>query len=259
MDILDSYVRETPSPQSVLDLFAGEWSSALPASYGLVTKPGQAGLFEDPRVVWAGEMLGGFAGKSVLELGPLEGGHSFMCQQRGAVRIVAIEANSRAFLKCLCIKEIFDLDRVQFKLGDFNKYLQDCTDRFDVCLASGVLYHSTDPLLSLELMAKASKKLFLWTHYYDSKIIGSKPYLARFFGAAETREYKGRKYVAARKDYKDALDWKGFCGGLDDHAYWLTRESLMDVLRFLGFQDLRIAFDEPDHPNGPALCVSASS
>lgn len=61
-------------------------------------------------------MLGAFVGKTRLELVPLEGGHSYMLQKMGVKKIIAIEANSRAFLKCLCIKEIFDLNKVEFKI-----------------------------------------------------------------------------------------------------------------------------------------------
>jgi SAM-dependent methyltransferase len=77
----------------------------------------------------------------VLELGPLEGGHSFMFERLGAREVIAIEANPRAYLKCLIIKELLDLRRVRFLCGDFLEYLRaDGTD-FDLVFASGVLYH----------------------------------------------------------------------------------------------------------------------
>jgi hypothetical protein len=83
--ILDQYVRQAPSHQLALDLFKGEWWSALPDKFG----PLQAGtvpLFSDGRITWGDQVIGGFAGKSVLELGPLEGGHSYMIEAAGATR-----------------------------------------------------------------------------------------------------------------------------------------------------------------------------
>ena len=43
--ILDAYCMEPPGPQQVLDIFRGEWSSAMPAESGLQTQPGRAPLF----------------------------------------------------------------------------------------------------------------------------------------------------------------------------------------------------------------------
>lgn len=97
MDILDAYVLSRPSAQNALDIFKGEWSSRLPDRFGLRTEPGTARLFEDGRVIWAEEVFGDFSGWNVLELGPLEPGHSYMFQAREADKVVSIEANTRAF------------------------------------------------------------------------------------------------------------------------------------------------------------------
>jgi hypothetical protein len=42
-----------------------------------------------------------------------------------ANEIVSIEGNIRAYLKCLCIKEVFSLARAQFLLGE--AWLQVCS------------------------------------------------------------------------------------------------------------------------------------
>ena len=173
MDILDQYVMKPPSAQNVVDLFDGEWSSKLPETFGLATRPGFAHLFEDGRVAWAEQQLGSFADNSVLELGPLECGHTYMLHQRGARSITAIEANSRAFLKCLCVKQLLGLDRANLLLGDFVAFLRENTARFDVLFASGVLYHMQQPMEVLDLMTRASDRLFIWTHYYDQQQIAA--------------------------------------------------------------------------------------
>lgn len=258
MKILDVYVKTAPTAQNALDIFEGEWSSALPRSFGLTTSPGAAGLFEDPRIAWAETTLGGFLNKSVLELGPLEGGHSYMCQSRGARRVVAVEANSRAFSKCLVIKEIFRLDRVEFKLGDFNEYLATSTDNFDLCIASGVLYHCIDPVDTIRMIAQRAQTCAIWTHYYDERIIAHHPVLQKYFRKTESRKSGAGTYVMARKDYHDALNWQGFCGGSEEYAYWLTRDSLIAALHDSGFHDIKTEFDQPEHPNGPAISICAS-
>jgi hypothetical protein len=84
--ILDEYVGMAPSGQSAVDVFAGEWSSRLPVA-GVTA--GEIPLFEDERVEWALGHLGNVAGRTVLELGPLEGGHSSMLERAGALAVVA--------------------------------------------------------------------------------------------------------------------------------------------------------------------------
>ena len=258
MNILDAYVRTTPTAQNLIDIFQGEWSSVMPGNCGLVSLPGSAGLFEDPRIAWAIETMGGVAGKSLLELGPLEGGHSYMLQNAGVKSVIAIEANTRAFLKCLLAKEIFKLDRVEFRLGDFVSYLQTCDDRFDAVIASGVVYHVIDPLTLLEDLSRITDKLFLWTHYYDPAIIDGAEHLRQFFDKPASISFDGRRFQQARKRYENALAWQGFCGGVDSDAVWLDKELLLAALTKFGFSKLQLAFEQPDHPNGPALALSAS-
>ena len=66
--ILDQYVREAPSAQQTVDVFAGEWSSSLPER--LAVQSGGANLFADRRITWLIDQLGGVNGTRVIELGP---------------------------------------------------------------------------------------------------------------------------------------------------------------------------------------------
>ena len=255
-NVLDGYVEMPPSDQNALDIFKGEWSSRLPGIWQEL-QAGTITLFDDSRILWAADQLGGFNGKRVLELGPLEAGHSYMLETLGADSVIAIEASKRAYLKCLIIKEVVGLKRCRFVLGDFVAFLREAQVAFDVCLASGVLYHMREPSELIYLMSKASNKLFLWTHFYDEKVIGSKPNLARKFSTPVRNSYQGFDHVLHKYFYGDAHNWAGFCGGTAAYSYWMSRQDILDCLRFFGFQDLRVAFDEPDHPNGPAFCVAA--
>lgn len=258
METPDRYVMRLPADQNVLDLFDGEWSSQMPEGSGLHAKPGPAGLFNDARITWAEQEFGGFRDKKVLELGPLEAGHSYMLQRAGAASVVAVEANSRAFLKCLCIKELFALDRVHFKLGDFMSFLEHNTDRFDVTIASGVLYHMSDPVRFLDLLSKSSERILLWTHYFDQTIISANKVLAGRFAKAATATYEGFEYQYWSQAYKQALNWAGFCGGPEASCKWLTRSTILEFLERAGFRNLKVNFEHPTHPNGPALAVCAS-
>jgi Protein of unknown function (DUF1698) len=252
--ISDVYVKALPTNQNLLDLFKGEWSSTMPTNSGLKSEPGPAALFEDGRIIWANKILGGFKGKNILELGPLEGAHSYMLQKLGANTITAIESNQRAFMKCLCVKEIFNLNRVHFKLGSFIPFLETTNERFDTAIASGVLYHMTDPVSLLTKMARVSDKLFLWTHYYEKSYCEKNK---QVFDAPHSYRLAGFDGVGAKRYYKESLNWRGFCGGSETHAVWLSKETILKHLNSLGFNKIDIHVDHLEHPNGPAFSFSA--
>ncbi|MES0204181.1 class I SAM-dependent methyltransferase [Mesorhizobium sp. LNHC209A00] len=257
MDILDAYVATAPNAQNVVDIFKDEWSSKFPTTAGATTSPGSAALFEDARIDWLSKTIGGFAGKRILELGPLEAGHTYMMHQAGAEAILAVEANSRSYLKCLCVKEMFDLSRARFLYGDAMKYLEETSERFDVCLASGILYHMTDPIEFLRNIARVSNKFFLWTHYYEDAL-RTQANLAKQFEKPYEIKVGGKSYTVAKRNYQEALKWAGFCGGAKPWAFWLTRDSLMRAIAHFGFTVEAIEFDHPGHPNGPALALVAN-
>ena len=250
--ILDEYVTTAPSPQNAVDVFAGEWSSALP-----VASAGPIPLFADDRVEWALDQLGGVAGARVLELGPLEGGHTYMLSRAGA-EVLAIEAQTRAYLKCLIAKELLAMPGARFVLGDFMAYLRETDDHFDAVFASGVLYHMRNPVETIALAARAADRLFLWTHYYDEEIIRSSELLSPRFTTTEQSSYDGFEHTLHRFEYESALQLKGFCGGSAPHSNWLSRKDLTAALEHFGWQVKAVSFDTPDHPHGPALALVAT-
>lgn len=255
--ILDAYCMQPPGRQQVLDIFRGEWSSAMPAGSGLQTQPGRAPLFEDDRVTWAVAQAGGVRGKRILEIGPLEGGHSTMLEQAGAAEVLAVEANTRSFLKCLCVKEVFGLRAVRFQLGDCMAFMERDPGGWDMVFASGILYHMQDPMRFLALLPKMAPRMLLWTHYYDEPIVRGTPALAHKFGPLQRGTRDGHAFEFVEQSYKDALQWSGFCGGSAPTSLWLTRDTILGFLRHLGYRRIEVSFETPDHPNGPAFAVYA--
>ncbi len=253
--ILDSYVHDAPSAEAALNIFEGEWSSKLPTPYEKITGPSE--LFDDARIEWMLEVLGGVRGLRVLELGPLEAGHTTMLERAGADAVTAVEGNTRAYLKCLVVKEVLGLERCRFLCGDLQAYLATCTDQFDLCLASGVLYHMRQPVEVLNDMARVSDRLVIWTHYFDPVILGDGQELGHRFSAHTRRVVDGLTFTEHRYEYTRALDWKGFCGGSAPYANWIERETILECLRRAGFRSLEIGFDEPGAQNGPAFAVVA--
>jgi hypothetical protein len=256
-NILDAYVRSAPSVQNAIDIFKGEWASHFPAALGTPVEAGGIPLFEDSRIVWAINELGGIEGFRVLELGPLEGGHSYMLELYGAASVISIEANTRAFVKCLIAKEVLDMKRVKYLCGDFIEYLKTVPEQFDMILGSGVLYHMRNPVELIALLSSHTNRLFLWTHYYD-QCIQSDPNLRHKFPSRTTAESNGFKHTLYRQEYQVSLKVAGFCGGSEEYSNWLSRAELLNCLAYFGFTDVRVALEQVDHPHGPCLSLVAT-
>jgi len=254
----DTYIMDLPSSQNILDLFENEWSTKMPKDCGLESKPGTADLTSDSRIHWMSEQLGGLENLQILELGPLEAAHTIMMHDEGAKSITCIEANVRSYLKCLCIKEIFNLDRASFLLGDATKYLMSLDDNltFDIAVASGILYHMPQPIDFLLNLRRNSDAIYIWTHYYDERLISDLDLLHKFLSPID-RETPFGTYQLYKYDYGRALDWSGFCGGHADHSYWMKKDDIVSILNKAGFDDISLAHDHRDHPNGPAISIFA--
>ncbi len=254
--VLDRYVGGVPSAANIAALFRDQWLSRLPAEMEL--PGGRAGLFDDARLHRLLALID-IAGQDVLELGPLEGGHTTHLLRAGAARVTAIEGNSLAFLKCLAVKEALGLENVRFLLGDFVAFLRQRQHSFDLCVASGVLYHMENPVELLELLAQACRRhLFLWTHYYDADACAHGSDAANHLKESQTCSWKGFRHTLVRYEYLDALKSDTFCGGPAPLSHWLPRTDLLAALEYFGFRDIRILSEEPNHPHGPSFSLVAS-
>jgi hypothetical protein len=249
------FVRTAPSPQTAVDAVGDAWASRFPPPLQHV-RAGQTRLFDDPRIAWGFDRLGGVVGRTVLELGPLEGAHSYMAQAAGASRVTAIEANTKAFLKCLVVKELLDLDRCSFLCGDVVEYLLASNEQFDVCIASGILYHMVEPVRLIDLISRRAARVIIWTHFYDDQARANRG-LGKRLGRAQAMEYGGFHHHVHRHRYGFDTRLAGFWGGTRPYSHWLSREDLLRALAHFGWRDVEIAFEELSHPNGPALTLVA--
>jgi hypothetical protein len=252
------HVSGPPNTQLTLDVFAGEWASRLPAPYDML-RAGTSPLFHDERIAWTLERFGPLDGMSMLDLGPLEGGHAYMALQAGAAWVVAVEGNVRHFLKCLVVKDLLSMDRAEFRLGDFMIMLAEEDVEYDLVNAQGVLYHMADPVELIALTAARGRRLALWTQYYEpERIARLGPVFRRHFSEQPVPAVtRGFAHTHHRFDYGLGRRLVGFYGGNQPHANWLSREDLMGALEHFGWRDVEVGFEELDGPHGPALSLTA--
>jgi len=213
-------------------------------------------LFEDVRLHRLIELAGGVENCRVLELGPLEGAHSYMLEKAGARSVLAIEACVMSFVKCLIVKELLGLQRVAFEFGNFMPFLEESTESFDLIVASGVLYHQAEPLRLLKLLGERTATVFLWTHYYQEDV-DSDRIKAHDFTRVPGVRLDGFECDMYRLEYDRYLRFGKYRGGVDPYTNWMSRGDLLAALRHFGFSNLEIAFEQTVHPFGPNLTVLA--
>ena len=83
------------------------------------------------------------------------------------------------------------------------------------------------------------------------------PRRAAFVGSMEIQECHGIQLRLHKRSYHGAWRSKSFCGGMHDLHRWVEKEDILAVIRALGFADVRVAHDDPAHPNGPSFSIFA--
>ncbi|MDX6681935.1 MAG: hypothetical protein QOG94_1974 [Solirubrobacteraceae bacterium] len=108
----------------------------------------------------------------------------------------------------------------------------------------------------LELISRRARRLMIWTHVFDRAALRNE-HLAKRLGPSTQMEHDGYRYRVHRHSYGIDRRLAGFCGGTQPYSNWMPREELVRALTHFGWRDITIGFDEPRHPNGPALALTA--
>ncbi len=245
-----SYDIRAPSHRNALNLFAGRWSTDIPGYPGY----GTADHFHAPLIAAFLKNAGDVRGWRILELGPLEAAHTHMLATAGA-DVTAIEGNTGAYLRCLIVKEVLDF-KAKFLLGDFTAFVADTTEQFDAVIASGVLYHMEKPIDLLRDLARISKSIALWTHYFEDEPLRARGLRHKYAERPTVQRFGDVAIELWEQRYLEATEWRGFCGGPAQISNWLTRQGLLDLLRENGFT-VTVTDDHRDHAHGPAIGLLA--
>ncbi len=167
-------------------------------------------------------------GKHVLELGPLEGGNTKQMVDFGAASVTGIESAQESFVKCLLLKNTLQLDNVDFIFGNcIDKMAEQPIGRrssFDICVASGLLYHMENPVQCIDRISKISDVAYIWSH-----VASERSPLGSWITITDD---EGRSYRGRQNQYKptDVL------GGIGYVAVWLTPEAMKQAFIDRGFE-----------------------
>ena len=254
--IISKFVPQFPTHQNAVDLFDGKWACDL-SELQPDLRGGPAPLFKQdsrPRQMQAYlcDLGLSLCDMEILEIGPLEGAHTYQLEELGAKAVLAIESNSEAYLKCLIVKEIAGLKRSRFLLGNAQEHLASAQEGIDLIFCSGVLYHMADPCEFIRLMCKATKWIYVWTHIFDSEFIPSSVEGDRH---AVSVERYGERLTYYQRNYGD-MGHKSFLGGVEQVSSWITLDDMTKCFAMNNFE-LTNLIVEKAHFNGPAVSFLA--
>jgi SAM-dependent methyltransferase len=199
---------------------------------------GKISALSDPRV----DQFLRFAptAETVLELGSLEGAHTFMLAGRpGIKRVLALEGRERNLRKARFVQELLHIRNAEFGQANLEETDFSALGKFDAIFCSGLIYHLPEPWKLIEKLSAIAPKLFIWTHYaLDAE--------------AEVISNGLRGKILVEGGSEEPLS------GMSPTSMWLTLGSLITSLTRSGYRSIHVIHNDLTHSNGPAVTVGAT-
>lgn len=102
---------------------------------------------------------GSLEGKRVLDLGCNCGGLAFAAARFGAAEVVGIDARDIHIRQARCVQEYLGLSSSSFHQDLVENLTPEKYGQFDICLASGILYHLSDPIGVMARIAEVTTEI----------------------------------------------------------------------------------------------------
>jgi hypothetical protein len=175
----------------------------------------------------------------ILEMGSLEGGHSFnLARMSNVDNVVALEGRDSNIRKAELVRRQLGIENVKFLQADLESADLTKYGQFDVCFNVGLLYHLPQPWIHLRNVRNVTQNLFLWTHYVaPSKV------------TEQRNGYPGWSY----KEFglEDPLS------GLSETSFWPSFDGLKTMLSDAGFPAIQIIEEDSGNESGSAVTLAA--
>jgi 2-polyprenyl-3-methyl-5-hydroxy-6-metoxy-1,4-benzoquinol methylase len=190
-------------------------------------------------------LSGDFGGKRILDVGCLEGYFSAECAAQGA-DVLGVEGRVTNLRKCEFVKSVLGREDLRFVQDDAMAVTREKYGSFDAVIAMGLIYHLEDPFTFVENIAALCNGFTLidtLISFEDQpKVLcgGWRPELSslREF-ARRDRVYTGRLYREFDTDATElGKDLSPAASLGNDFSIWLTEESLVQLLRDAGFEQI---------------------
>ncbi len=179
--------------------------------------------------------------RTILELGSLEGAHTFMLADRpGVKRVLALEGRELNLRKARFVQELLHVRNAEFAQVNLENNDLAAVGKFDAVFCSGLIYHLPEPWKLITELPAIAPKLFIWTHYAaDSE------------ADVVSDGLRGRIHVEGGASEP--------LSGMSPTATWLTLGSLITTLTTVGYESVHVIHNDLTHANGPAVTLGATT
>jgi 2-polyprenyl-3-methyl-5-hydroxy-6-metoxy-1,4-benzoquinol methylase len=213
---------------------------------GEYTVPGEPVMADGPLVGAIMNSLdvafaGDVAGKTIVDLGCLEGGYTVEFARAG-LDALGMEARKANVERCQYAAGRLGLPNLRFVLDDvrnINRY-----GSFDAVFCSGLLYHLDDPTAYLRTLAGVTRRvLVLQTHYATVE----ESWRQKDFGLSPLTAHEGnvgRWYPEYdESDTRDVIERNSWAAYGNHQSFWIEKRHLLQTLRDVGFSPVYEQFD----------------
>lgn len=179
---------------------------------------------------------GSLAGRTVVDLGCLEGGFTLAFAHRGAELSVGIEARKISVRRCELARSLLGVTNAEFVLADITEELGR-RDRFDVVFASGILYHVSDPAELLCSVRSACRQVALIDTHVARPDVATHDCSDVVTRQLCGRSYRGRMYpeYPVGEDQREDLLWAAWN---DADSFWPMEDDLVAMIHDAGFRSI---------------------
>jgi len=171
-------------------------------------------------------------GKSILDLGCLEGGFSAEFARLG-MQATGLEVRTSNVEKCFYLQSKLGLPNLKFVQDDCWNFTQ-YGNSFDVIFCSGLLYHLSEPRKFIDMMAGACDHLILDTHY---ALDADHPNI--ILEETGTNEGLSGRWAREYEDGKDnKVDDARWSSWGNTRSFWPYKNEVLRAVEEAGFRDL---------------------
>ena len=170
--------------------------------------------------------------RRVLELGSLEGGHTFQLASRAA-EVVAVESRPGNLRRARYVQRLLGVRNVTWVRADVETFELSRLGRFDATLCSGVLYHLPEPTRLLGQLPRLARGTLIWTHVGRSAEDAHDGLVGEWFDEVGTRNPTS---------------------GMSARSFWPTLDSLLGRLE-QDWARVDVIGRNDAHPDGPSATI----
>jgi 2-polyprenyl-3-methyl-5-hydroxy-6-metoxy-1,4-benzoquinol methylase len=182
----------------------------------------------------------GLAGKSIVDIGCLEGGFTTEFARLG-MNATGIEVRESNYRNCLRVKAGTSLPNLTFIRDDAANIKHH--GPFDVCFVCGLLYHLDEPRKFLTNAADVCGRVMILETHVARAHESPARHLYGLSTLSENEGLPGRwfpEYGEVTTEGLDQLKWASYS---NSRSFWIQKEYLLHLLSDLGFDIVLQQFD----------------